>query len=194
MVSKLYFLLNLLRGIPAYWLVCCAGAKEILSRETERYLWFFEDRTPKGFFSRFHWLMCRYGCYRNHVFYRCMQRRPALAKLIQLLFPGKKDLEIEGDIGEGMVIYHGHGTVIAPHKIGKNFSVYQGVTIGRNPKPGRQVNNPTIGDNVIIYANAVVAGGITIGDNVSIGAGAVVMKDVPANSVVMGNPCIIKAK
>ena len=44
------------------------------------------------------------------------------------------------------------------------------------------------------FTNAVVAGGITIGDNVTIGAGAVVMKDVPANSIVMGNPCVIREK
>ena len=92
------------------------------------------------------------------------------------------------------MIYHGHGTVIAPCRIGKNFSVYQGVTIGRNAKPGREINNPIIGDNVTVFTNAVVAGGITIGDNVTIGAGAVVMKDVPANSIVMGNPCVIREK
>ena len=44
------------------------------------------------------------------------------------------------------------------------------------------------------FANAVVAGGITIGDNVTIGAGAVAMKDVPADSVVLGNPCVIRPK
>ena len=42
---------------------------------------------------------------------------------------------------------------------------YQGVTIGRNAKPGREINNPIIGDNVTVFTNAVVAGGITIGDN-----------------------------
>lgn len=45
-----------------------------------------------------------------------------------------------------------------------------------------------------VFTNAVVAGGITIGDNVTIGAGAVVMKDVPANSIVMGNPGVIREK
>ena len=114
--------------------------------------------------------------------------------LVRLLYPPKKDMEVLGEIGEGLVIYHGHGTVIAPYRIGKNFSVYQGVTIGRNAKPGREINNPIIGDNVTIFTNAVVAGGITIGDNVTIGAGAVVMKDVPANSIVMGNPCVIREK
>lgn len=195
MVSRVYFAVQLIRGLPAYLLLCLSGAKDILCRETENYLWFLEGGVPKGFFSRFHRLMCRCDCYRNQAVYRCAQGSRLCAQLLGLLFPPKKDLEICGDIGEGLVIYHGHGTVIAPRRIGRNFEIYQGVTIGRNaPKEGRDFANPIIGDNVKIYANAVVAGGIYIGDNVDIGAGAVVMKDVPANSLVLGNPCTIRPK
>lgn len=46
-----------------------------------------------------------------------------------------------------------------------------------------------IGNSVWIGANAVVLPGITIGDNCVIGAGSVVTKDIPANSVAVGNPC-----
>ena len=53
---------------------------------------------------------------------------------------------------------------------------------------------PQIGNNVTVYTNAVVAGDIVIGDNVDIGAGSVVMKDVPSNTVVIGNPCVFKRK
>ena len=95
-------------------------------------------------------------------------------------------------MGGGIAIYHGHGTIIDAHRIGKNFSVYQGVTIGRNRHDHEDISNPIIGDNVTVFTNAVVAGGIHIGNNVKIGAGAVVMKDVPDNSVVIGNPCVIK--
>ena len=31
--------------------------------------------------------------------------------------------------------------------------------------------------------------GVTIGDNVTIGAGSVVTKDIPSNSIAVGNPC-----
>lgn len=48
-----------------------------------------------------------------------------------------------------------------------------------------------IGDNVWIGGEAIIGPGVTIGDNCVIGAGAVVMKDVPANSVVGGNPAKI---
>ncbi|AIJ49099.1 N-acetyltransferase [Comamonas sp. Z1] len=42
-----------------------------------------------------------------------------------------------------------------------------------------------------IGANATILPGITIGENSMVGAGAVVTKDVPANTVVAGNPAKI---
>ena len=47
----------------------------------------------------------------------------------------------------------------------------------------------TIGDNCWIGAGAVICPGVTIGDNSVIGAGSVVTRDIPANSVAVGNPC-----
>lgn len=49
-------------------------------------------------------------------------------------------------------------------------------------------NAPIIGNNVNIGANVCIIGGIRIGDNVDIGAGTVVVKDIPDNAVVVGNP------
>lgn len=52
----------------------------------------------------------------------------------------------------------------------------------------------TVGNNVWIGANVSVLPGVTIGDNCVIGAGSVVVKDIPANSVAVGNPCkVIKS-
>lgn len=47
----------------------------------------------------------------------------------------------------------------------------------------------TIGNNVWIGGNVTVLAGVTIGDNVVIGAGSLVNKNIPANSVAVGNPC-----
>lgn len=47
----------------------------------------------------------------------------------------------------------------------------------------------TVGNNVWIGGNVVVLPGVTIGDNCTIGAGSVVTKDIPANSLAVGNPC-----
>lgn len=46
-----------------------------------------------------------------------------------------------------------------------------------------------IGDNVWIGGSVTILPGVTIGNNVSIGAGSVVVKDIPDNSVAVGNPC-----
>lgn len=46
----------------------------------------------------------------------------------------------------------------------------------------------TIGKGVRIGVNACLRPGITVGDGARIGAGAVIVKDVPADTVVVGNP------
>lgn len=91
-------------------------------------------------------------------------------------------------IDRRLFIDHGMGVVIGETTIiGKNVTLYQGVTLGGTGKE-RGKRHPTIGDNVVIGAGAKVLGNITIGNNVQIGANAVVIKDVPDNSTVVGVP------
>ncbi|MDE6415605.1 MAG: sugar O-acetyltransferase [Duncaniella sp.] len=52
----------------------------------------------------------------------------------------------------------------------------------------------TVGNNVWIGAKVSVLPGVTIGDNCVIGAGSVVNKDIPANSLAVGNPCRVIKK
>ena len=47
----------------------------------------------------------------------------------------------------------------------------------------------SVGDNVWIGAGVQVMPGVSIGSNVVIGGGSVVVKDIPDNSVAVGNPC-----
>lgn len=49
-------------------------------------------------------------------------------------------------------------------------------------------DRPTIGDDVSVGANVLIIGKVKIGNNVTIGAGAVVVKDIPDNAIVVGNP------
>jgi maltose O-acetyltransferase len=58
----------------------------------------------------------------------------------------------------------------------------------KNPLNYTRVQNVVIGDNVFIGAGSIVLPGVTIGNNVVIGAGSVVSRDIPDNSVAVGNP------
>lgn len=103
--------------------------------------------------------------------------------------PLKISLSSVGDIGNGLCVFHGQGCILYLNTAGENLSIWQNVTIGRNPKTAVEgIDMPSFGDNVNVYAHAVVIGNIHIGNNVSIGAGAVVTRSVPDNCTVVGNP------
>ena len=91
-------------------------------------------------------------------------------------------------IGTGFFIDHGMGVVVGETaEIGDSVTLFQGVTLGGTGKE-RGKRHPTLGNHVVVGAGAKVLGGIQIGDNVKVGANAVVLRSVPANSTVVGNP------
>ncbi|MCP9469386.1 MAG: serine O-acetyltransferase [Nitrospira sp.] len=98
-------------------------------------------------------------------------------------------------IGTGFFIDHGMGVVIGETaEIGDYVTLFQGVTLGGTGKE-RGKRHPTIGNHVVVGAGAKILGAIKIGDNVKIGANSVVLKNVPANSTVIGVPArIIKSQ
>lgn len=60
---------------------------------------------------------------------------------------------------------------------------------------GRELSSPVhIGNNVWAGGGTIIIGGVEIGDNAVIGAGSVVIRDIPANVVAAGNPCVIKRR
>lgn len=91
-------------------------------------------------------------------------------------------------IGDGLFIDHGTGIVIGETaEIGKNVTLYQGVTLGGTGKE-KGKRHPTVGNNVVIASGAKVLGSFKVGDHAKIGAGSVVLKEVPPYATVVGIP------
>jgi serine O-acetyltransferase len=91
-------------------------------------------------------------------------------------------------IGRRFFIDHGMGTVIGETaEVGNDVTIYQGVTLG-GTSLSHGKRHPTIRDRVVIGGGAKVLGNITVGENCRIGAGSVVLRDVPADSTVVGVP------
>lgn len=91
-------------------------------------------------------------------------------------------------IGRGLLIDHGMATVIGEtSEIGDDCTLYQGVTLGGTGKETGK-RHPTLGDKVIVGVGASILGSIMVGDNAVVGAGSVVLRDVSADSTVVGVP------
>lgn len=113
-----------------------------------------------------------------------------LARMISQISRFLTQIEIHpgAKIGQGFFIDHGSGVVIGETaEIGDNVTIYQGVTLGGTGKE-KGKRHPTIMDNVVIGNGARILGSFTVGANSRIGAGAVVLREVPPNSTVVGNP------
>jgi len=93
-------------------------------------------------------------------------------------------------VGPGLRIDHGQALVVNDGSvIGAGCTLRNGTTIGlKKNRDGSLSGCPVLGDNVDVGANATLIGPIHIGSGAVIGGGAVVVKDVPQNAVVAGNP------
>ncbi len=91
-------------------------------------------------------------------------------------------------IGENTLI---EGMVYIPplSRIGKNVFIGPAAVLTNDPYPrSKKMIGVIIEDGAIIGARAVIKAGVTIGKNSVVAMGSVVIKDVPENTVVAGNP------
>ncbi|MCX6305243.1 MAG: serine acetyltransferase [Bacteroidetes bacterium] len=106
------------------------------------------------------------------------------------------DIHPGAAIGERFLIDHGTGVVIGETcNIGNDVKIYQGVTLGAlsvNRDHAAIKRHPTIGDRVVIYANATILGGYTvIGNDSVIGGNVWITQSIPSNSLVFHKSEII---
>jgi len=104
--------------------------------------------------------------------------------LLGRLYRGYLNCDISFRLPDTVFFPHPYGIVISSWStLGEDVVIGQQVTIGN--KNG-VFAAPRIGNRVYIAAGAKVFGDITVGDDVIIGANAVVTKDVPSNVIVVG--------
>ena len=123
-----------------------------------------------------------------HWFY--INKMYTIARIISHINRHITDIEIHpgAKIGRKFFIDHGMGVVIGETtEIGDDVLMYSGVVLGGTSLEKKK-RHPTLRNNVVIGAGAIVLGAINIGDNARIGAGSVVVTDVPPNATAVGVP------
>jgi len=117
---------------------------------------------------------------------------PILPKMLTYLNIVVFGLEVSPrcDIGPGLFFPHTSGTVVGASKMGRNVTIFQGVTLGAKEldmafDPSQR---PTVGDYVTLGAGCKILGGIHLGDHVTVGANSVVLESVECNTTVVGVP------
>lgn len=172
--------LEVLRCFPHLILFYVHKNRNLIQADTRRWLELMKlgFSTPLGFI----YLLSCYREFRNVFYFRI----GTLSCILNLICPKLSSLYImSGEIGAGFFIRHGFATAIGAKSIGKNFTVYQQVTIG-----DYLGDYPVILDNVTIKTGAIAIGNIKIGNNVVIGANTTVMQNVPDNCTVYPPMCM----
>ena len=118
----------------------------------------------------------------------------------------REDVQIGDNVSIGQGCYIDHGVVVGSRcKIQNGVNIYSGVTVGDEVFIGPSVTftndlfpradeersrtwSTRVHDNASIGANATIVCGIEIGEGAMVGAGSVVIRDVPARTLVVGNP------
>ena len=94
-------------------------------------------------------------------------------------------------MGKGYTISHNSGVIFMAKEAGDNLIFRNFVVVGESFAGS---GCPVIGNNITFGTGCKVLGPITIGDHVVIGANAVVTHDVPDHSVVAGVPAKVIRK
>lgn len=126
-----------------------------------------------------------------HFFWRI--RLKLLARLISHISRFLTGVEIHpgAKIGRRFFIDHGMGVVIGEtSEIGDDVLMYQGAVLGGTTREKKK-RHPTLGNRVVIGADAVILGAIEVGDGARVGSGSVVVKPVPPGATVVGVPARI---
>lgn len=108
--------------------------------------------------------------------------------------------QIEGQCSIGdYTRFHSNVHISMNSKIGEHCFIAPGfvptnTVYPLNDKAGEDYQGVTVESHVKIGANVTTSPGVTIGKNSLIGVGSVVRKNIPSNSLAIGNPCAVKCR
>lgn len=187
-------ILQTIRSFPHILLFKRSSQRAVIESDVKRWIEIRAlERADRSFAENIAWLLRNFPEFRNQFYFRLGVYAGYMGRLLlalgRVFYSPTESLGFGFcEIGPGLFIEFGYGTIIGPRKIGSNCWINSGVTIGYKNDVDP---SPIIGDNVYIGAGAQVLGPITIGNNAVIGANAVVLRDVPPNCTVAGVPARI---
>ena len=121
-----------------------------------------------------------------------MSLRSKLWTLVTNAYPGFLRRWYKMDLGKGVRIAHkAHlDKSINPKgiHIGDRSWILNGAFVMAHDHCRALRTDTYIGHDCVIGINAIIMPGVHIGDDVVIGSGAIVTKDIPSNSMAVGNP------
>lgn len=101
-------------------------------------------------------------------------------------------IDYDVKIGENTKI-EGQAYIPPLSRIGKDVFIGPAAVLTNDPYPMcDKMIGVTVEDGAIIGARSVIKAGVTVGKNSVVAMGAVVVRDVPENTVVIGNPASIR--
>lgn len=190
-MKRLFVFMTCWRFVLHWLYYMLTSNKKVIKEDLQRNLIQFLHKNEVNFLN-FCELMTFYVMTRNIFYARVAFHHRYYAKFLGMFASPLPLLDISStaEIGGGLIVQHGYGTIIAPRKIGKNCWVNQGVTIGYT----NDNDCPTLGDNITVYAGAKILGNVRVGNNVIVAANAVVVKNVEDNCIVGGVPAKVIKK
>lgn len=185
-VSTIKIKLAYILFLPHIILYKKSNKKEIINKDIER--WCIElGKDSNNILRALVELLLFEKQFRNIYYYRTQIH----SNMIRSLCPPEPYIRIADDCEgiEGGAIYYEHAwnMRMGVNHIGYGCTFRQLSTLGVKSK-NRHKERPWIGNNVDFGVNVTCIGNVHIGDNAIIAAGSVVVKDVPANAIVAGNP------